>query len=320
MVDSHLNKVRYLAGLLLQEQLPPEAIVAELAKRFPTTTALERWRLARGYLTREAFVDRLIRIGKPVGLSTVQRAERGRHSSQATLAAFCAGLHVDATQLLGDPGPTAATTAADANGRDAIRAAPTALSALPRGWPSPFDAPAWQPGHLARLPQQQGLDAVAPSELSAMATVDGLDGDVLAMYAALVSGSSPGELDGLEASVDYAARHWDLVATGTVALLWWRAQYRRLGWALSQPQPPSTRRRLSRLAAQVGGRLSRLTWSQGNPQLADLLVQVALVAAADAGDEPLAAWLRAGPATGVASQDAWGHADDLDEQGVEHAG
>lgn len=316
MADSHLRKVRYLAELLLQENLPPKAIVAELAKRFPNTTPLERWRLARGYLTREAFVDRLIRIGKPVGLSTVQRAEGGRHYSQATLEAFCVGLQVDADQLLGDPRPTAE----DANVWGATREGPTTLPAPPRGWPSPFDAPAWQPGHLAHLPPQHGLDAVAPQELPGMATIDGLDGDVLAMYAALLSGSSPGELDGLEASVDYAARHWNTVQTGTTTLPWWRAQYRLIGRALSQPQPSGTRRRLSRLAAQVGGQLGRLAWSQGNRQLADLLVQVALVAADDAGDEPLAAWLRAGHATEAASQHAWGQADALDGQGVERAG
>jgi hypothetical protein len=312
--------VRYLAELLLQEQLPPQEIVAELANRFPNTTPLERWRLARGYLTREAFVDRLIRIGRPVGLSTVQRAERGRHYSQATLEAFCAGLQVDAGQLLGDPRPTAVATAEDANGWDMTREAPTASPAPPRGWPSLFDTPAWQPGDLMHLPPQRGLNAVAPHELSAMATIDGLDGDVLAMYAALLSGSSPGELDGLEASVDYAAQHWDTVETGTATLPWWRAQYRRLGRALSQPQPSGTRRRLSRLAAQVGGQLGQLAWSQGNPQLANLLVQVALVAADDVGDQALVAWLRAGPATDVAARHAWGHADVLDGQGVERAG
>ncbi|HZD01287.1 MAG TPA: helix-turn-helix transcriptional regulator [Actinomycetes bacterium] len=116
-----------------------------------------------------------------------------------------------------------------------------------------------------------------------------LQAEPLAMVQALtVSGVSAETLAFLERSAERLG--WSAKAAGAVPLDDMARQYRAVRTALWRRQRVEERRRLARVAARLGGQLGLALWERDGP-VALAYFDASQVAAEEAGDDALAAWV-----------------------------
>jgi transcriptional regulator with XRE-family HTH domain len=259
--EERRREVEELATTRRAHGHPPEEIAAEIVG-LAGVTRLWAWRLAKGW-RRSELLERLRRLGDPsVDEGMLWRWEIGeRDPSSKHLDRLCQ-VYQTRPDLLG-------------YGHDYSQRPTATVADRPRVL-DPFLV-------------------VAPS------VADALEVEPLAMVQALTcSGVSAETLVFLERSAERL--QWSAkaaTASGTAPLEDMARQYRAVRAALQRRQRVEERRRLARVAARLGGQLGLLLWELDEP-VALAYFDASVVAAEEAGDPALAAWVaeRRGSRTG----------------------